>query len=330
MYYLICFIIILLIIYNHNSISKKINLYDKADNIRKLHNEDVPQNGGIYIFFGLSLYLIFNLFYFNQSNIQKDLLYLYFFSLTFLIIGILDDKFNIKANIKLILFCIIIILLITLEQSLLINNVYFHYHNINFSLGNFSYFWTLLCFLLFMNAFNMFDGINLQSGFYSLSMFFYFYLFSDKFDLLNLTIIIFLAGFIYLNFKSKSFLGNNGTYFISFMLSFISINVYNSENKILVDEIVLIMIIPGLDLLRLFFSRIKRKKHPFKADRRHLHHLLQKKLNNFQTFAVLYLITWMPIILAKFFDAYLFMITLNIFLYFSIYYYFDRLVTSKK
>ena len=149
MYYLICFIIILLIIYNHNYISKKINLYDKADNIRKLHVEDVPQNGGIYIFFGLSLYLIFNLFFLNQSSIQKDLLYLYFFSLTFLIIGILDDKFNINANIKLILFSIIIILLITLEQNLLINNVYFHYHNINFSLGNFSYFWTLLCFLLF-------------------------------------------------------------------------------------------------------------------------------------------------------------------------------------
>ena len=41
--------------------------------------------------------------------------------------------------------------------------------------------------------------------------------------------------------------------FISFMLSFISINIYNSEQTILVDEIVLIMIIPGLDLLRLFF-----------------------------------------------------------------------------
>ena len=90
------------------------------------------------------------------------------------------------------------------------------------------------------------------------------------------------------------------------------------------------MIIPGLDLLRLFFSRIKRKKHPFKADRKHLHHLLQKKLNNFQTFVVLYLIIWIPIIFAKFFDAYLFMITINIFLYFSIYYYFDRLVISKK
>ena len=127
----------------------------------------------VSIFFGLSLYLIFNLF-FKSVKYSKRFIIFILFKLNFFNYRILDDKFNINANIKLILFSIIIILLITLEQNLLINNVYFHYHNINFSLGNFSYFWTLLCFLLFMNAFNMFDGINLQSGFYSLSMFFIF------------------------------------------------------------------------------------------------------------------------------------------------------------
>ena len=77
MYYLICFIIILLIIYNHNYISKKINLYDKADNIRKLHVEDVPQNGGIYIFFGLSLYLIFNLFFKSVKYSKRFIIFIF-------------------------------------------------------------------------------------------------------------------------------------------------------------------------------------------------------------------------------------------------------------
>ena len=38
----------------------------------------------------------------------------------------------------------------------------------NFSIGIFSYFWTVVCFLLFINALNMFDGINLQVTIYSL------------------------------------------------------------------------------------------------------------------------------------------------------------------
>ena len=44
------------------------------------------------------------------------------------------------------------------------------------------------------------------------------------------------------------------------------------------DEIFLIMMLPGFELLRLALLRIYNKKHPFKADREHIHHYL---LNNF-------------------------------------------------
>ena len=34
------------------------------------------------------------------------------------------------------------------------------------------------------------------------------------------------------------------------------------------------------DMIRLFIERIKNKKSPFKPDRRHLHHLLEKYIKN--------------------------------------------------
>ena len=66
-----------------------------------------------------------------------------------------------------------------------------------------------------MNAFNMFDGINLQSTLYSLiillSLIFYF---QDSYFLKIL--IISLVFFLYLNSKNYSFLGDSGTLFCHF------------------------------------------------------------------------------------------------------------------
>ena len=330
MYFLTCFALIIVILFNHDYISKKINIIDKADNIRKLHKLNVPQIGGLYIYFALTVYVIYsNLFSLNNIY-QYDILILYIFSSFFFLLGVIDDKYNLNANIKLISFTLLVSILIILNTNILIQEVRLNFLGIKFNLGKFSYFWTLICFLLFINAFNMFDGINLQSGSYSVTILFYFYLFANNFDTLILTLIVFLILFLYLNYYSKTFLGNNGAYFISFLISYIAINSYNLENTIFADEIVLLMIIPGLDLIRLFFTRIRKKKHPFEADRKHIHHLLQKKFNNIQVFLILYIVTWAPIIVAKFFDVFFILILFQFITYFSIFIFFNKLPLSNQ
>ena len=176
MYFLTCFALIIVILFNHDYISKKINIIDKADNIRKLHKLNVPQIGGLYIYFALTVYVIYsNLFSLNNIY-QYDILILYIFSSFFFLLGVIDDKYNLNANIKLISFTLLVSILIILNTNILIQEVRLNFLGIKFNLGKFSYFWTLICFLLFINAFNMFDGINLQSGLYSATILFYFYL----------------------------------------------------------------------------------------------------------------------------------------------------------
>ena len=88
--------------------------------------------------------------------------------------------------------------------------------------------------------------------------------------------------FIYiLNFKNKLFLGDNGAFLLSGIIGFIFVNKYNNDPLFFSsDEIFLILMVPGIDMLRLFTVRIINKKNPFKGDLNHMHHLLKKKYKN--------------------------------------------------
>ena len=101
--------------------------------------------------------------------------YLVIFSICVFVVGILDDKFDLKVSLKFSSLLIIILILIILNEKLLVKNLHFDAYELNIFLGKYSFFFTVLCFLLFLNACNMFDGINLQLGLYSTSNFYFFY-----------------------------------------------------------------------------------------------------------------------------------------------------------
>ena len=87
--------------------------------------------------------------------------------------------------------------------------------------------------------------------------------------------------FIYiLNFKKKLFLGDSGAFLLSGIIGFIFVNKYNNDPFFYSDEIFILLMVPGIDMLRLFMTRIYNKKNPFKGDLNHMHHLLKKKYEN--------------------------------------------------
>ena len=57
------------------------------------------------------------------------------------------------------------------------------------------------------------------------------------------------------------------------------------------------MIVPGLDLIRLFIIRIANKKNPLNSDRNHLHHLLIDKFSFKNTLLIILLLIFLPIVL---------------------------------
>ena len=142
------------------------------------------------------------------------------------------------------------------------------------------FFFTILSFLLLANAINMFDGINLQLILFCLFVFIIFILkgFLPIFFILFSICFIFLA---LLNFRNKVFIGDSGCYLITAILGLTFIYQYkNYDNFLFGDEVFLIVLIPALDMLRLFVSRIIEKKHPFKGDLNHLHHKVENYFKN--------------------------------------------------
>lgn len=266
----------ILIFFYFKRISKLLNFYDFPDKVRKFHKNPVPILGGGIIF--LSLVIIFiSGFFFNNVYLlelgfdKKNILIFFIFCLAIFLIYLFDDIKNLGPNLKLFLLCILIIYYLNLDSSAILTNLRFRFLNEIFFLNKFSIAFTLLSIILFINALNMFDGINLQCGAYCVFILIIFFILTKNIAIAYFIIPLLL--FLILNYSNRCFLGNSGSALLSFIISVMSIKIYNVTN-IYAEDIFLLMCVPGYDLLRLAFVRLLNKKHPFYPDRNHLHHLI--------------------------------------------------------
>jgi UDP-N-acetylmuramyl pentapeptide phosphotransferase/UDP-N-acetylglucosamine-1-phosphate transferase len=283
----------ILIFFNFERISKLINIYDFPDKVRKFHKHPVPILGGAIIFFSLAIIFVSG-YFFNDNYLldlgfdKKNILIFSIFCLVVFLIYLFDDIKNLGPNHKLLLLSVLIIFYLNLDSTVVLTNLRFRFFKEIIFLNKFSLVFTLFSILLFINALNMFDGINLQCGTYSLFIFFMLFILAKKIAIFYFMIPLFF--FLLLNYSNSCFLGNSGSALLSFIISVLSIKIYNFNN-IYAEDIFLLMCIPGYDLLRLAFVRLLNKKHPFYPDRNHLHHLISDIYgHNVALFIILFLI----------------------------------------
>ncbi len=329
--FLIIFFTLNIIIYLfNNKFSKIINVYD-LPNTRKIHKSKTPLIGGYIVLLNVILFsiLVFANFY-NLNSInhifQSKFQYIIFLTITFSIflLGAIDDKINLNPNLKLFTLSILIILLLLFDNSLLIKELRISFLSHTIYLGKYSFVFTVLCFLLFINACNMFDGINLQSTGYFIIIILSLIILDIK-NLFLLFLLISLILIFKLNFSGKIFMGDSGIYIFSLILSYLIIKNYNSYLIYNADKIFILMMLPGIDMFRLFLFRILKKKNPFFPDKNHIHHLL---LNNFSysyTIIALNIFIILPIFL-----SYINVSNLYIIIFSTLIYIFAFLVLDKK
>ena len=76
----------------------------------------------------------------------------------------------------------------------------------------------------------------------------------------------------------------------------IIIKQYNHEFlRISVEEIFILMMVPGLDMFRLFIHRLYKLNNPFKPDRNHIHHYFLNKLEFKYSFLIIQMLLFTPI-----------------------------------
>ena len=187
-----------------------IKIYDYPDQIRKKHLNPIPLLGGPQLIFNIYI-LYFANYYLNFTDKDFQFDHLLIFSTLVFLLGFFDDKLDINVTLKFISLMTIILFSLLLNEKLLIRNLYFETGNLNFYIAKYSLFFTLLCFLLFLNACNMFDGANLQLGLYCAQVLIFFII-QNIFLSFSILILISILFFILLNKDGKIFLVTRALY----------------------------------------------------------------------------------------------------------------------
>tara|TARA_X000001036_G_scaffold424525_1_gene449654 strand:+ start:202 stop:1209 length:1008 start_codon:yes stop_codon:yes gene_type:complete len=301
-----------------NKISNYFGLIDHPDNNRKRQIKAVSLIGGIFLYTSFLIIFFVHILVLDEKENLITISQFFFISMIFFL-GILDDKYDLNPNLKIFSCFILFLKYLYFNQFSLIDLLYIREIDLTINVASFNYIFTSICFLIFINACNMFDGIDGQSGVYFLFLLLYLFFLNN----LNLFIILFalpVIFFLCLNLFEKWYMGDSGVLFLSFVTAILIIQNYN-QGILVVEQIFLIMMLPGIDLIRLFFERIKNKKHPFSADTRHLHHLLLKKFNKKKTLLINSNLIIIPNLLALYFNTYFIFIFITLLIYIYIVFY---------
>ncbi len=272
-YFISCFLIFFL----SSKLAYKFNLVDKP-NKRKIHSKATAYTGGITI----SLILLIAIKLFDFSNESLNLI----ISISFLIacVGFIDDKFNLTVSSKLSLQSIPIFYLIIVGNLTLEDIGYYQYFHTE--LGAFAIPFTLISVLFLINSFNYFDGMDGTLSFSSISVIIilYFLIPDQNFQIFLKIIFIPIIVFLFFNFSlfklPKLFLGDSGSLFLGFLISFILIYIAkkNFTHPILLAWAISIFV---FEFLSINLIRLKNNISLFQAGQDHLHHLILEKTNSY-------------------------------------------------
>ena len=299
--FLTVFISNIIIFLNLKQIANYLNIFDKPDNKLKKHRSSVPLLGGVILIINFLILVLIQAsldFEFKELEISNRNFFSIIFLLTsFFLLGLIDDKHKLKPEKKFFLSILFSILTLSANNDLIISDLSFSFYKHVIFLNDFSFFFTIFCIIILINALNFYDGINGQSIIFFLIIFSYL---AYKSPLLNfyLLMILILIFLLFLNLKNYIFMGDNGIFFTGSILIIAIIYEYNELKTIKnVDEIFLLLMLPGYDLLRLSVTRIFKGKNAFYGDRNHIHHLLINKFSLIKTNIILILLILIPICL---------------------------------
>ncbi len=289
-------------------IASKFKLID-IPNARKIHSKPTPLIGGLIYFFTLT-FLLFYTFFNNDINLNKLISLISIYSI-FFFIGLFDDIKTLSAKLRSFLIICSLFLLIIFDSEFLIKHLNFNSFDYIYNLYYFSYIFTLFCIFAFYNALNFIDGYNGSAT--SIILFLSIYLFLKNPNINYLIIILISFLIFFYNLPGKIFLGNSGTSIISIFFS-LSIITEHNNSLLFADEILLILLFPGLDMIRVTIQRLFNKKKIYYPDKTHFHHYLTFS-NSKYVWQIILIFTIYPIILFNFINNLIFVLCISIIIY---------------
>ena len=261
------------------NVAEQKKLFDLPDE-RKIHQAPIPSLGGIGIFAGFLISLLFSLNFAENPEFQ------YFLAAAVVIFFLgLKDDILIISPVKKFIGQVLASFLIIYKGGVQIHSM----HGF-LGIGQLpvvaSLVLTYFTILVIINSFNLIDGVDGLAG--SLAVlasgtlgFFFFNISQPGYAMISFALAGSTISFLIYNYQpAKIFMGDTGSMLIGLINAILVIqfiNFSNNEMMPLASGSAIgfsVLFIPLLDTLRVFAIRIFWRRSPFSADRNHIHHLL--------------------------------------------------------
>ncbi|VAW46525.1 Undecaprenyl-phosphate alpha-N-acetylglucosaminyl 1-phosphate transferase [hydrothermal vent metagenome] len=305
-----------MLLYILRLVALRVGLVD-VPNVRKIHAKPVPLVGGLVLFIMAVVLLSMT------NNVNAFSFYLLTATGLVVIVGLLDDLYQLSALWRFIVQIIASLVVIYFSNVQLYTFGLLLYPDWEMNLGIFAIPITVFGVVGVINSINMADGIDGLAGmtFFIPVLALALLAGSNDFSLWLLLLLICVMIFVVFNksVRNKVFLGDNGSLLLGFILAWLLV-YFSQGSQATIKPITALYLVglPVYDTIFVMLKRILSHQSPFKPDNTHLHHLfLAKGLSQTRTlFVVVALQTAMVVLglvflhinLAEYYQFYLFIL----------------------
>lgn len=190
------------------------------------------------------------------------------------IIGLVDDRADIDARLRLILSMVVVLASFWLDASLVPATLQFSWDVSVGMVPAFAFVATGLVLVSFVFAVNLIDGRNGILGGYAMVWLTLLQITADVLPIHSYALaMLCCAAFLIANLRGMVFAGDSGAYLIGSAVGILGLHAHNS-GAVALDQLLLWFIVPVFDAARVLAVRLRRGQSPFRGGRDHLHHLL--------------------------------------------------------
>ncbi len=235
-------------------------------------NDLIPLSGGIIVLIIVNFFSYQNIFFFVSA-------------LLILLIGLCSDIDYIRSPKKRILFQFLIIFFYLYTTKNFFSDLRIEYINQILENNFYAILLNIFCFLVLVNGTNLIDGVNCSTIGYFLIISIILLTIQKEYNIelnnnLLQTLLIILSLLFFFNLFGKLYLGDGGSYLISFIFGSILIDISNLNFQISPYFIMCLLWYPAFENL---FSIIRKSFYNLSfedPDKKHLHHYIYYYLGN--------------------------------------------------
>ncbi|MDD9798699.1 MAG: hypothetical protein OXT03_06385 [Alphaproteobacteria bacterium] len=259
----------------------------------KYHDGEIPFIGGVCIYFTIAVTV------FVTETVEAELKWLIGTAGLLVLIGMIDDLFDMKPIYKLFAQ-ILITSIMCFGSAVHIQTLGILPSGFVLDIGIFGYIITIIAVVGIVNAFNIIDGMDGLAGLlaiFAVAGIAFVLTFLNRTIIHGTELVVFcsaIGGYLLINMaivsRRKIFLGDSGSMLIGFVVAWVMIyySQLPNDRAIPASMTLWLMALPVINTLAIIFYRSLKRRSPLKADRKSLYHIcLRLGMSPNQTLAVM-------------------------------------------